>query len=84
MSLLVLQCHSLALCVVSHVVSPLPQSLKLGKMSCWVRNLSSPCHKVRGGYKKALTGAGEVTIVVAGVGSPCQAVVSITGLYKNI
>ena len=37
-----------------------------------------------GGYKKAVTGAGEVTIVVAGVGSPCQAVVSITGLYKNI
>lgn len=37
-----------------------------------------------GRYKKALTGAAEVTIVVAGVGSPCQAVVSITGLYKNI
>ena len=37
-----------------------------------------------GRYKKALTGVGEVTIVVAGVGSPCQAVVSITGLYKNI
>ena len=37
-----------------------------------------------GGYREALTGEGEVTIVVAGVGSPCQAVVSITGLYKNI
>ena len=32
-------------------------------------------------YKKALTGAG-VTIVVAGAGSLCHAVRSITGLYK--
>ena len=45
--------------------------------------MSRPCHKVRRGccYKKAMTGTG-VTIVVAGVDSPCHAVRSITGLYK--
>ena len=38
------------------VLSPLPQLLKLGKMSRWVRNSSNPSDKVRRGRGKALTG----------------------------
>ena len=65
-------------------MSPLPQSLNLGENVVLGEKFEQSVSQGEGGgYKKAQTGGG-VTLVVAGVGSPCQAVRSITGLYKNI
>ena len=65
------------------MLSPLPQLLKLGKMSRWVRNSSNPSDKVRRG-RVWIQESPDCVVLCCGVGSPCQAVVSITGLYKNI